>query len=286
MMSPFNITGKERDSESGLDNFIARYNSSSLGRFMSPDPGNDSGFENQDDPQSWNAYSYVRNNPLNLTDPDGRDYKVCVDNGNGGQSCTTYANFQDFQKATNASNATLNGNDQNGQILVNGKSIGSYQFFVGPGVEGAGVPEDNILAPILFGGIFGGLKAGVRGIAEGLFGGGAKTAVEDAAVATVTDAAAGSAGGSFTPGTVFNAGRGLLGGEAELSSHAAAQAAARGVTKAEIEDALSMVPKQEAGRGSVLRFIGKAAELRIHRVTGTIVTVIRFVGAGAASPLR
>jgi RHS repeat-associated protein len=31
-------TGKERDSESGLDNFGARYNSSSMGRFMSPDP--------------------------------------------------------------------------------------------------------------------------------------------------------------------------------------------------------------------------------------------------------
>ena len=148
------------------------------------------------------------------------------------------------------------------------------------------MPEDNILAPVLFGGIFGGLKAGVRGIAEGLFGGGAKTAAEEAAVATVTDAAAGATGGSLTPGTVFNAGRGLLGGEAELSSHAAAQAAARGVTKAEIEDALSMVPKQEAGRGSVVRFIGKAAEVRVNRVTGTIVTVIRFVGAGGASPLR
>src|SRR5436853_2979029 len=31
------LTGKERDSESGLDNFGARYDSSSLGRFMSPD---------------------------------------------------------------------------------------------------------------------------------------------------------------------------------------------------------------------------------------------------------
>jgi hypothetical protein len=255
-----------------------------MGRFMSPDPGNDSGFENQDDPQSWNTYSYVRNNPLNLTDPDGRDYRVCVDNGHGGQNCTTYANFKDFQKATNASGATLNGNDQNGQILVDGKGIGSYQFFVGPGVEGPGVPEDNILAPVLFGGIFGGLKAGVRGIAEGLFGGGAKTAAEEAAVATVTDAAAGATGGSLTPGTVFNAGRGLLGGEAELSSHAAAQAAARGVTKAEIEDALSMVPARSRTRS--VCFIDKAAEVRVNRVTGTIVTVIRFVGAGAAGPLR
>jgi RHS repeat-associated protein len=34
------FTGKERDSESGLDNFGARFDSSSLGRFMSPDPIN------------------------------------------------------------------------------------------------------------------------------------------------------------------------------------------------------------------------------------------------------
>ncbi len=34
------FTGKERDSESGLDNFGARYDSSQYGRFMTPDPGN------------------------------------------------------------------------------------------------------------------------------------------------------------------------------------------------------------------------------------------------------
>src|ERR1700690_2625576 len=33
----YKFTGKERDSESGLDNFGARYDSSNLGRFMSPD---------------------------------------------------------------------------------------------------------------------------------------------------------------------------------------------------------------------------------------------------------
>ena len=31
-------TGKERDTESGLDYFGARYYGSSMGRFMSPDP--------------------------------------------------------------------------------------------------------------------------------------------------------------------------------------------------------------------------------------------------------
>jgi RHS repeat-associated protein len=62
-------TGKERDSESGLDNFEARYNSSNLGRFMSADqlgPGQHPG-----NPQSWNLYSYVLNNPLKLVDPSG-----------------------------------------------------------------------------------------------------------------------------------------------------------------------------------------------------------------------
>lgn len=37
MFSTYKFTGKERDSESGLDMFGARYYGSSLGRFMTPD---------------------------------------------------------------------------------------------------------------------------------------------------------------------------------------------------------------------------------------------------------
>ena len=65
--SPQHFTGKERDAESGLDYFGARYNSSAMGRFMSPDPlGGD-----LTNPQSLNRYSYVLNNPLTNTDPTG-----------------------------------------------------------------------------------------------------------------------------------------------------------------------------------------------------------------------
>jgi len=68
----YRFTGKERDAESGLDNFGKRYNASSLGRFMQTDPI----WVKADrmlDPQRLNLYSYVRNNPLKLTDPSGMD---------------------------------------------------------------------------------------------------------------------------------------------------------------------------------------------------------------------
>jgi len=65
------FTGQERDSESNLDNFGARYDSSAMGRFMSPDPGNAGA--DPSDPQSWNMYSYVMNNPLRFIDPTGMD---------------------------------------------------------------------------------------------------------------------------------------------------------------------------------------------------------------------
>ncbi|HEV3483723.1 MAG TPA: RHS repeat-associated core domain-containing protein, partial [Candidatus Acidoferrales bacterium] len=64
------FTGYERDTESGLDNAQARYNSSSLGRFMSPDPvGNF--VADAANPQTWNLYTYVNNNPLTFIDPTG-----------------------------------------------------------------------------------------------------------------------------------------------------------------------------------------------------------------------
>lgn len=78
------FTGKERDTESGLDYFGARYYGSSMGRFTSPDDGSD---QTPSDPQSWNLYSYVRNNPLKNTDPTGNACVGGVDDDRGGESC-------------------------------------------------------------------------------------------------------------------------------------------------------------------------------------------------------
>jgi RHS repeat-associated protein len=63
------FTQKERDIETGLDYFIARYYSSQHGRFTSADPLMSSATIYA--PQSWNRYSYTLNNPLRYTDPFG-----------------------------------------------------------------------------------------------------------------------------------------------------------------------------------------------------------------------
>ena len=60
-------TGKERDAETGLDFFGARYFSGPQGRWTSTDPI--SGWPSQ--PQSWNRYAYALNNPLRYVDPNG-----------------------------------------------------------------------------------------------------------------------------------------------------------------------------------------------------------------------
>jgi RHS repeat-associated protein len=85
------FTGKERDAETGLDYFGARYFSAAQGRFTSPDEfagGIVDPFTGQQvdqpgplpyadisDPQTLNKYVYVRNSPLRYVDPDGHDFR-------------------------------------------------------------------------------------------------------------------------------------------------------------------------------------------------------------------
>jgi len=86
----YKFTGKERDSETGLDYFGARYYSNGLGRWVSADwsatpipvPYADFG-----DPQSLNLYGYVRGLPTTKADLDGHGFWAKLGNRFGDADC-------------------------------------------------------------------------------------------------------------------------------------------------------------------------------------------------------
>jgi RHS repeat-associated protein len=69
-------TAKERDSETGLDYFGARYHGGRIARFTTVDPLHVQAARL--DPQQWNRYAYARNNPLRFVDPDGREVVIII----------------------------------------------------------------------------------------------------------------------------------------------------------------------------------------------------------------
>ena len=71
-----NSTGKERDTETGLDYFGARYYASNMGRWMSPDWAGGASpvpYASLANPQTLNLYAYVDNNPVTSIDGDGHN---------------------------------------------------------------------------------------------------------------------------------------------------------------------------------------------------------------------
>jgi RHS repeat-associated protein len=76
------FTGKERDAESGLDYFGARYYGSALGRWTSPDAVNLTDERLINPANTLNKYVYGANNPLKYIDPDGKDITVFYEQGN------------------------------------------------------------------------------------------------------------------------------------------------------------------------------------------------------------
>ncbi len=117
------FTGQIHDAETGLDYFEHRYMSSAQGRFTSPDPV----FANVHrlfDPQQWNLYAYVRNNPLNLTDPTGLDfYQTCQHSDSNGSTCHEVQNGSAKTWVTGTTDSKENftanriANDANGNLV-------------------------------------------------------------------------------------------------------------------------------------------------------------------------
>jgi RHS repeat-associated protein len=127
---PRKFIGKERDAETGLDYFGARYYAQQAGRFTSIDPVH-AWRENLVDPQRWNRYAYGRNNPLRYVDPDGRDILDYV----GGAANAFGSNF--FAGAGRASGG--NADFRFGQFVGDSFSIPAGAAWAEGGVAAGGV---------------------------------------------------------------------------------------------------------------------------------------------------
>ena len=87
--SDLTFTGQNQTTVSGLYDFLYRRYHPVQGRWISPDPAGMSAV-NPANPQSWNRYAYVSNNPLAIVDPQGLDgcddFGDCGGDG-GGDPC-------------------------------------------------------------------------------------------------------------------------------------------------------------------------------------------------------
>ncbi|MDA2925104.1 hypothetical protein MYX65_10740, partial [Acidobacteria bacterium AH-259-L09] len=72
--------GHKLDDQTGLQYMGARFYHPTISRWMSPDRA--TYFDSVDDPLSLNRYSFVRNDPVNLVDPDGRRHRPAFRLGN------------------------------------------------------------------------------------------------------------------------------------------------------------------------------------------------------------
>jgi RHS repeat-associated protein len=107
------FTSKERDAETGLDYFGARYFSGAQGRFTSVDPI----WVEADrmlDPQRLNLYAYGRNNPLRFTDPTGMELQV--GNCGSGETVTSCVEKlkQGLSKEDRSAVSVVKGTGENG----------------------------------------------------------------------------------------------------------------------------------------------------------------------------
>jgi RHS repeat-associated protein len=141
------FTQKERDTESGLDYFLARYYSSAQGRFTSTDP---TYFQMSMaiDPQRFNLYGYGRNNPLKWVDPNGErlflggdtnwlQTNVLYEMAGGQAAFDRYFEIQSGQVVLRAGVSTADVSSGVQQILDLVNATDNYLYFAGTDGGGA-----------------------------------------------------------------------------------------------------------------------------------------------------
>ncbi len=129
--TPTFFTGLQRDAESGLDHTKARQYASDFGAWLSPDP--DNAGEEDADPQSWDAYGYVMDNPTTDADPSGLDCLYL-----SSESDTSITVATERGQCTEPGGTYVNGTVDVNSFTYNGSELG-YSFSPYSGGSGTGV---------------------------------------------------------------------------------------------------------------------------------------------------
>lgn len=108
----FGFTGPTQDTASNVYDFLAR-EYGIQGRWPSPDPA---GLASVDpsDPQTWNRYAYLRNSPLEGTDPTGMDDCWGMPDGEVNQGTAEYVQCEQEQMFGDSATGSLS--NQSGQV--------------------------------------------------------------------------------------------------------------------------------------------------------------------------
>ncbi len=149
--------GKERDVDSGNDSFVARYYSSRVGRFMSPDPSGLS-YADPANPQSFNLYAYAPSKPSVLDCASGFAQRTSIAGGLNRLGIGNNGGFGGFLTGA------LGGNAASGivDLLRNGGSLADIAFSgTRLGVPGASTRLGNGISGVVQDTAAGGLHAAI-----------------------------------------------------------------------------------------------------------------------------
>lgn len=166
----YKFNGKERDSETGFDEFGARLYSSAWGRWLIPDWSADPTpvpYAQMDNPQSLNLYAYVVNNPTTFPDLDGHaqasgtvtcagDAGHCADSSEKRPDQTIQALSQQT-KAAKQPGTDANGSWAGAVVAAVPKTIEEINAVVRPLVKSA---TDAVVEPLVESAIGATQKAG------------------------------------------------------------------------------------------------------------------------------
>jgi RHS repeat-associated protein len=128
------FTGQQYDIETGLYYYRARYYNPILGRFIQADTIVQDPF----DPQSWNRYAYVRNNPLKYVDPSGHfelDIGFDLDPSENEHSVAEDAASLDWDGAPSYGSTSDIPDGTYGEVFVDG--VPAFADFAGGGGSGS-----------------------------------------------------------------------------------------------------------------------------------------------------